>query len=295
MRVLVVDDEPDVASLVRMGIAYQRPEYEVVESHSGADALGRAAREPWDLVILDLTMPEPDGFTVLGALRAASDVPIIVLTARDAEQDRVRGLELGADDYVTKPFSQKELVARIDAVMRRYRAGAEATHVTELVRGDLRIDFAQRKVSVRGQPVALTPTEYNLLFQLSTNRGKVMTHRELLKQVWGDEYREEVHYLKVYVGRLRTKLERDPGKPELILTARGVGYQFPAAECRRARSAPSIARSRRFTARPPAYPTSDPSEPTTRWHGTTIGIGFEFSAPPAARDAFSLPARRATD
>jgi two-component system KDP operon response regulator KdpE len=196
MKILVVDDEPDVADLVR---------------------------------ILDLTMPGVDGFTVLGALRGGgSDVPIIVLTARDAEQDRVRGLELGADDYVTKPFSQKELVARIDAVMRRYRAGTEATKANTLVRGDIRIDFAQRKVTVRGQPVALTPTEYNLLFQLATNAGRVMTHRELLKSVWGDEYSAEVHYLKVYVGRLRTKLERDPAKPELILTARGVGYEFPS-------------------------------------------------------------------
>jgi len=229
MKVLVIDDEPDVANLVKMGIAYQRPDYEVSESHSGADALERAARETWDLVILDLTMPGVDGFTVLGALRGGgSDVPIIVLTARDAEQDRVRGLELGADDYVTKPFSQKELVARMDAVLRRYRAGTEATRANELVRGELRIDFAQRRVTLRGQHVALTPTEYNLLFQLVTNPGRVMTHRELLKKVWGDEYREEVHYLKVYVGRLRTKLERDPGKPELILTARGVGYRFPA-------------------------------------------------------------------
>ena len=230
MKILVVDDEPDVANLVRMGIAYLRPEYDITEAHSGPDALDRAAREPWDLVILDLTMPVVDGFTVLGALRGGgSDVPIIVLTARDAEQDRVRGLELGADDYVTKPFSQKELVARIDAVMRRYRAGVAATKANSLVRGDVRIDFAQRKVTVRGQPVALTPTEYNLLFQLATNAGRIMTHHELLKTVWGEEYREEVHYLKVYVGRLRTKLERDPARPELILTARGVGYQFPAA------------------------------------------------------------------
>ena len=229
MRVLVVDDEPDVANLVKMGIAYQRPDYEIVESHSGADALDKAAREPWDLIILDLTMPELDGFTVLGALRGGgSDVPVIVLTARDAEQDRVRGLELGADDYVTKPFSHKELVARIDAVMRRYRAGTEATRASAIVRGDLRIDFAQRKVTVREQHVALTPTEYNLLFQLATNAGHVLTHHELLQKVWGDEYREEVHYLKVYVGRLRTKLERDPAKPALILTVRGVGYQFPA-------------------------------------------------------------------
>jgi len=230
MRVLVVDDEPDVANLVKMGIAYQRPDYEIVESHSGAEALDKAAREPWDLIILDLTMPELDGFTVLGALRGGgSDVPVIVLTARDAERDRVRGLELGADDYVTKPFSHKELVARIDAVMRRYRAGTEATRASAIVRGDLRIDFAQRKVTVREQHVALTPTEYNLLFQLATNAGHVLTHHELLQKVWGDEYREEVHYLKVYVGRLRTKLERDPAKPALILTVRGVGYQFPAA------------------------------------------------------------------
>jgi len=228
MKVLVVDDEPDVANLVKMGIAYQRPDYEIVESHSGADALERAAHEPWDLVILDLTMPELDGFTVLGALRGAgSDVPIIVLTARDAEQDRVHGLELGADDYVTKPFSHKELVARMDAVMRRYHARADPTRTNELIHGGLRIDFAQRKVTVRDQHVALTPTEYNLLFQLATNAGHVMTHHELLQKVWGDEYREEVHYLKVYVGRLRTKLEQDPGKPELILTVRGVGYQFP--------------------------------------------------------------------
>lgn len=229
MKVLVVDDEADVADLVAMGIRYQRPDYETVECHSGAAALEHAARERWDLVILDLTMPEVDGFTVLGALRGGgSDVPIIVLTARDAEQDRVRGLELGADDYMTKPFSHKELVARIDAVMRRYRAGTAATRANELVRGDLRIDFGQRAVTVRGQRVALTPTEYNLLFQLVTNAGRVMSHPELLRTVWGEEYREEVHYLKVYVGRLRTKLERDPAKPELILTVRGVGYQFPA-------------------------------------------------------------------
>jgi two-component system KDP operon response regulator KdpE len=228
MNVLVVDDEPDVAGLISMGIAYHRPDYRIVQCHSGEAALDHAAREPWDLVILDLTMPVLDGFTVLGALRGGgSDVPVIVLTARDAEQDRVRGLELGADDYVTKPFSNKELVARMDAVMRRYRAGTEATRVRELAHGDLRIDFAQRKVTVRGSQIALTPTEYNLLFQLATNAGRVLSHAELLKKVWGDEYRDEVHYLKVYVGRLRTKLERDPAKPELILTVRGVGYQFP--------------------------------------------------------------------
>ena len=229
MRVLVVDDEPDVANLVAMGIAHHRPDYRIIQCHGGEAALEHAAREPWDLVILDLMMPVLDGFTVLAALRGGgSDVPIIMLTARDAEHDRVRGLELGADDYVTKPFSNKELVARIDAVMRRYRAGTEASRSRELVRGDVRIDFTQRKVTRRGTRIALTPTEYNLLFQLATNAGRVLPHEELLKKVWGDEYRDEVHYLKVYVGRLRTKLERDPAKPELILTVRGVGYQLPA-------------------------------------------------------------------
>ena len=230
MKVLVVDDEPDVAGLVAMGITYQRPAYEVRECHSGEAALERAA-EGWDLIVLDLSMPQPDGFAVLRTLReAGSDVPIIVLTARGAEGDRVRGLELGADDYVTKPFSHKELVARIDAVMRRYRAGAETSRTQLLSHGDLRIDFAQRRVSVRGRDIPLTPTEYNLLFQLATNAGRVLTHEQLLARVWGEEYRDEVHYLKVNVGRLRSKIERDPQQPEYILTVRGVGYQFPAVE-----------------------------------------------------------------
>jgi two-component system, OmpR family, KDP operon response regulator KdpE len=229
VKVLVVDDEPDVAQLVALGIRSERPDYEIDESHDGEDALKRVRAGSPDLLILDLAMPQPDGFAVLGAIRGSGgDLPIIVLTARGSEADRVRGLELGADDYVTKPFSHKELVARIDAVMRRYRAGAEVSRASVLDRGDLRIDFAQRKVSVRGTDVALTPTEYNLLFQLATNAGTVMTHPQLLAKVWGEEYRDEVHYLKVYVGRLRNKLERDPAHPELILTVRGVGYEFPA-------------------------------------------------------------------
>ena len=222
-----MDDEPDVAGVIAMGIGYERPDHQIAQVHGGAEALERARAERWDLLILDLSMPAPDGFTVLGALRGSgSDVPIIVLTARGEEQDRVRGLELGADDYVTKPFSHKELVARIDAVMRRYRAGLEAAGAQVLSRGDLRIDLVQRRVSRGGSDVPLTPTEYNLLFQLATNAGRVMSHEALLAKVWGEEYRDEVHYLKVYVGRLRNKLERDPSKPELIRTARGLGYEF---------------------------------------------------------------------
>jgi len=230
MKVLIVDDEPDVAAVVAMGIGYQRPGSVVTECHSGAEALERISADPPDLVILDLAMPQPDGFAVLRALRAqGNEVPIIVLTAKGSEPDRVRGLELGADDYVTKPFSQKELVARIDAVLRRTRAVADPSQAQVLRVRDLEIDFAQRQVTIGGREVALTPTEYNLLFHLATNAGRVMTHEQLLGKVWGDEYRDEVHYLKVYVGRLRTKLERDPAHPEHIVTTRGVGYRFPAA------------------------------------------------------------------
>jgi len=224
--ILVVDDEPKIVDLARDYL--EQAGFAVVSASDGPEALTRARADHPDLIVLDLGLPRVDGLDVARALRRDSNVPIVILTGRSDESDKLVGLELGADDYVTKPFSQKELVARMDAVLRRYRAATEATRAKELVRGGLRIEFAQRKVTLRGQHVALTPTEYNLLFQLVTNPGRVMTHHELLKKVWGDEYREEVHYLKVYVGRLRTKLERDPGKPELILTARGVGYQFPA-------------------------------------------------------------------
>ena len=230
MKVIIVDDERDVASVIRMGISYQRPDYTLIECHSGAEALVLIPAEVPDIVILDLAMPPPDGFTVLQTLRSdGNEVPVIVLTAKGSEQDRVRGLELGADDYVTKPFSQKELVARLEAVLRRTRAVADPSRANLFHVRDVAIDYAQREVKVSGRAVALTPTEYNLLFHLATNAGRVMTHQQLLAKVWGDEYRDEVHYLKVYVARLRTKLERDHAHPEHIITARGVGYRFLAA------------------------------------------------------------------
>lgn len=231
MKILVVDDEPDVAALISMGVHYHRPEHLVSEVHDGIAAMAAIERDRPDLVILDVAMPGKDGFTVLRELRErGDDVPVIVLTARALEQDRVRGLELGADDYVTKPFSHKELVARIDAVVRRSRAATAHRRTNVFQHLDLRIDFAQRKVTVGQRDVPLTPTEYNLLYHLATNAGRLMPHETLLAKVWGHEYREEVHYLKVYVGRLRTKIEPDPQKPRYILTVRGVGYQFPATE-----------------------------------------------------------------
>ena len=231
MRILVVDDEPDVAALVAMGIRYQRPEHQVTEVHDGQRALDAIGREHPDVVVLDLAMPGKDGLAVLRELRdRGDDVPVIVLTAKGLEHDKVRGLEAGADDYVTKPFGQKELVARIDAVVRRQRAAASHRRDSVFQHDSLRIDFAQRRVTVGDRAIQLTPTEYNLLYHLVTNAGRLMPHQALLAKVWGQEYRDEVHYLKVYVGRLRNKIETDPQRPAYILTVRGVGYQFAAAE-----------------------------------------------------------------
>ena len=231
MKILVVDDEPDVSALIGMGIHFHRPDHEVIEVHDGDAAVEAAEREHPDVVVLDLAMPGKDGFAVLRELRdKGDDVPIIVLTAKALEGDRVKGLELGADDYVTKPFSQKELVARIDAVLRRQHAAMAHRRANVFQHRDLRIDFAQRRVQVSERVVSLTPTEYNLLYHLVTNAGRLMPHETLLAKVWGHEYRDEVHYLKVYVGRLRGKLERDPQHPEYILPIRGVGYQFPSTE-----------------------------------------------------------------
>ena len=231
MKILVVDDERDVAALTAMGITFHRPDYVVVECTSALEAIARVEDERPDLLLLDLAMPGRDGFSILAELRASgTELPIIVITARDLEADKVRGLELGADDYITKPFSHKELMARIDAVLRRYRSASAQRRANVLTHGDLQVDYAQRRVSVGGRAIPLTPIEYNLLYHLATNAGRVMPHETLLAKVWGTEYRNESHYLKVYVGRLRNKLEPDPQTPRYILTVRGVGYQFPAPE-----------------------------------------------------------------
>lgn len=230
MKILVVDDEPDVAALTAMGITFHRPDYAVVECTSGPQAVATVEAERPDLLLLDLAMPGRDGFSILEELRSGgTELPIIVITAKDLEADKVRGLELGADDYITKPFSHKELVARIDAVLRRYRAANAQRRANAFVQGELQIDYAQRRVTLAGKVVQLTPIEYNLLYHLATNAGRVMTHETLLAKVWGQEYRNESHYLKVYVGRLRNKLEPDLQAPRYILTVRGVGYQFPAS------------------------------------------------------------------
>ncbi len=224
MKVLVVDDEPDVRALVSTALGYAQDQAEVVEAGDGEEALRliRSARP--DIVVLDLALPGRDGFSVLGELRRESTLPVIVLTARGLEHDKIRGLELGADDYMTKPFSPRELVLRIQSVLRRSRREPERPGSIE--RGGLRIDLAARRAFRGGAEVRLTPTEFNLLVELASHAGEALTHEALLGKVWGPEYRTEGHYLKVYIGRLREKLEDEPANPRLIETVRGVGYRF---------------------------------------------------------------------
>jgi len=228
MKVLVVDEEPDVRKLVAMSFRMQQPAWEVIGAEDGPQALDLIERERPDVVLLDIGLPEMSGFEVLEAIRLFSDVPVIMLTVRDDELSKVQGLELGADDYVTKPFSHLELLARVRAVLRRAQA-LPLTHERPFVSGDIRVDHVRRQLTVRGQPVALTGTEYRLLYHLVRNAGRVMTHDALLARVWGREYTDEISYLKSYINRLRNKLERDPHHPEYILTEYGVGYWFRPA------------------------------------------------------------------
>jgi two-component system KDP operon response regulator KdpE len=199
--------------------------FDVSEAANGAGALDQLRDRLPDLVLLDVMMPELDGFETLRLIREISTVPVIMLTARGDEDDRVRGLELGADDYITKPFSPRELVSRVRAVLRRTDV-ASASHEPIQVDDRLQLDFGRREVWVDGKLVRLRPTEYRLLYHLVQNAGWVVPHDQLLAKVWGYEYRDETHYLRLYINYLRQKLERDPARPEYILTERGVGYRF---------------------------------------------------------------------
>lgn len=225
MRVLVVDEEPDVYKLVAMSFRMQRPTWEVLHAADGPQALETIEREHPDVVLLDVGLPEMNGFEVLQTIRLFSDIPVIMLTVRDDELSKVQGLELGADDYVTKPFSHLELLARVRAVLRRAQTLPRG-HEQPFVSGDIQLDFSRREVIVRGEQVQLTGTEYRLLYHLVRNAGQVMSHEALLARVWGREYTDEISYVKSYINRLRSKLEKDPHHPEYILTEYGVGYWF---------------------------------------------------------------------
>ena len=223
-RILVVDDEPRMIRFIRMNLELEG--YAVFEAADGVRALQQVRDTLPDLVILDVMMPELDGFETLQDLREFSSVPVIMLTARGEEDDRVRGLELGADDYVTKPFSPRELVSRVKAVLRRAETPAPAQKAAIQVDDRLKIDFDRREIFVEGQLVKLRPTEFRLLYHLVSNAGWVVPHDQLLAKVWGYEYRDETHYLRLYINYLRQKLEADPAHPKYILTERGVGYRF---------------------------------------------------------------------
>jgi DNA-binding response OmpR family regulator len=228
MKILIVDDEPDVVKVIAMSFRMQQPAWEVISAQDGLEALEMLDQEHPNVVLLDIGLPEMNGFEVLQSIRLFSDVPVIMLTVRDDELGKVQGLELGADDYVTKPFSHLELLARVRAVLRRAQS-LPLVHEQPFVSGDIQVDFARREVTVRDQPVALTGTEYRLLYHLVRNAGRVMTHEALLARVWGREYTDEISYLKSYVSRLRNKLEQDPHHPDYILTEYGVGYWFRPA------------------------------------------------------------------
>lgn len=222
--VLVVDDEPHMVEFISMNL--QLEGVRVMQASNGYEALEKAAKDSPDLVILDIMMPDMDGFETLERLRENSAVPVIFLSAKNEEVDRIRGLDLGADDYITKPFSPRELISRIRAVLRRAEPGMPGAGSEIVVDDELRINFDQRKVIARGKEIRLRPTEYRLLYQLVSNAGKLLTHETLLARVWGSEYRDEDQYVRLYITYLRQKIEKDPKNPRYILSERGLGYRF---------------------------------------------------------------------
>ncbi len=221
--ILIIDDDAALAKIVQINL--EREGYRTVVASSGVEGLQKAYSNQPNLVILDIMMPGMDGWITCRRLREISDVPIIMLTARGMEADVVKGLELGADDYIVKPFGTKVLLARIHALLRR--TDASATKKPPIYSdGELTVDFVKRVVTVRSERVDLTPTEFKLLANFVQNEGRVLPHSYLLTQVWGPEYVDEVNYLKLYVRYLRQKIEKDPSNPEYILTEWGVGYRF---------------------------------------------------------------------
>ena len=223
-KILVVDDEERMARFIRLNLEHDG--FQVIEAFRGQEAMDKIRTTMPDLVLLDIMLPDLDGFEVLKMIREISNIPVIMLTAKGEEDDRVKGLELGADDYVTKPFSPRELVSRVKAVLRRSESIMENSDEILNVDDRLKIDFSKREIWVKGELVKLRPTEYRLLYHLVQNAGWVLTYDQILSKVWGYEYRDEPHYVRLYINYLRQKLEENPAMPKYILTERGVGYRF---------------------------------------------------------------------
>ncbi|TET12686.1 MAG: response regulator transcription factor [Dehalococcoidia bacterium] len=222
--ILLVDDDPRLIRFARANL--ESVGYEVIVAGEAGAALQLLDRDMPDLAILDIMLPGMDGFELCHRIRQFSAVPIIMLTAKADETDKVKGLRLGADDYLTKPFGVEELLARVEAVLRRAKHPEETTVSPTFSYSDFSIDFLRHRVTVRGEEVSFTPTEYRLLFELAKNAGRVMFHEELLSRVWGTEYQNEVEYLRAYVRHLRQKIEDDPRQPQYILSKPGIGYMF---------------------------------------------------------------------
>ena len=221
IRVLVIDDEPQIRKLLKVSLSAHG--YNISEATCGEEGIVNAAGLNPEIIILDLGLPDMDGKDVVAKIREWSDVPILILTARDQEKEKIDTLDAGADDYITKPFSVGELLARMRVSLRR------SSHTEDepvIFCGDLAIDLAQRRVTLDSREIKLTPTEYDLLKVLAQNAGKVMTHRQLLKIVWGAPYTEDAHYIRVYIGQLRRKIEDNPTQPKYIVTESGVGYRL---------------------------------------------------------------------
>jgi two-component system KDP operon response regulator KdpE len=225
MKILVVDDDPLILDALTVGLALQWQDATVLPAEDGEAGLAAFYEHAPDVVVLDVNMPKKNGFEVLQEIRRISDVPVIMLTARGEEAAQVRGLELGADDYIVKPFSHLVLLARIRAVLRRAELPPPVAVAPDFAAGELAINFQSHEVTVAGRPVKLTPVEYKLLFYLARNAGRLLPHQALLDRVWGADYVASPDYLKVFVSRLRAKLER-PGGPRYIETERGLGYRF---------------------------------------------------------------------
>lgn len=224
VTVLVVDDEKPLRDFVRRNLEARG--YQVLNAANGLEALAIFKNEQVDLVILDIMMPHLDGLETARRIREDSHVPIIILTAMGEEVDKVRAFDLGADDYLTKPFGVGELLGRIKAVLRRSSWDQSLITDERISRGEIIVDMPRHAVTIQGRSVELTPIEFNLLVYLMRHAGKVLSHRDILQNVWGHEYSNEVEYLRVYMGHLRQKIEIDPLKPSYILTERGIGYRF---------------------------------------------------------------------
>lgn len=226
MKILIVDDEPDICEIITIAFNLRWPELEITSAGTGAKALALVESENPDAIILDIVLPDADGFDLCAQLKAKSNAAILILSVRSTEKDKVRGLRLGADDYITKPFNHYELLARLKAVIRRRRQSGNAESDSNYRGQRISIDFGKKRISVNGVQIDLPPVEYSLLYHLVKNANRVIANRTLLAKVWGRDYVDQLDYLKMHIQSLRSKLESDPEDPKLIVAEKGLGYRF---------------------------------------------------------------------